>query len=305
MPRWRLGVALLIPPPVREEVDGLRRALGDPARGRIPAHLTLVPPVNVREDAIPDALAVLRDAAAQTPPLHLTLGPPATFLPDNPVIYLDVAGDLDALHALRDRVFVPPLQRPLTWPFVPHVTIADDAPPNRIPPALHALADFTVDVAIDRVHILREGDGRIWTPIADAPLSPAVIRGRGGLPLDLTTSTTLDPEAAAFTDAQWADEPDADRDDRTPLVVVARRAGRVVGTATGRTTHLSSLIVAADERGTGIGAHLVNAFIDAAASRGATAVTVRTKSPDFYRRLGWVDRGDLDDGFVRLGRTLE
>src|SRR5687768_11841471 len=99
MPRWRLGVALLVPPPARDEVDGLRRALGDPALPRIPAHLTLVPPVNVREEAVPDALHVLRDAAADTPAsLRLTLGPPGTFLPDNPVLYLRVGGDLDALH---------------------------------------------------------------------------------------------------------------------------------------------------------------------------------------------------------------
>ncbi len=50
----------------------------------MPAHLTLVPPVNVREDRLGEALAVLRRAAAATRSLTLTLGPPATFLPDNP-----------------------------------------------------------------------------------------------------------------------------------------------------------------------------------------------------------------------------
>ena len=48
MGRVRLGVALLIPPPFDREVDGLRRALDDGSLGRIPAHLTLVPPVNVK-----------------------------------------------------------------------------------------------------------------------------------------------------------------------------------------------------------------------------------------------------------------
>ena len=44
MPRMRLGVALLVPAPQSDEIDGLRRALDDPVLGRVPAHLTLVPP---------------------------------------------------------------------------------------------------------------------------------------------------------------------------------------------------------------------------------------------------------------------
>ncbi|MDQ1402032.1 MAG: hypothetical protein QOG03_348, partial [Actinomycetota bacterium] len=71
----RLGVALLIPNPLAAEIDGLRRALGDGGLDRIPPHLTLVPPVNVREDRLSDALAVLRNAGTGTRPFILELGP--------------------------------------------------------------------------------------------------------------------------------------------------------------------------------------------------------------------------------------
>lgn len=211
----RLGVALLLPEPVRTEVEGLRRALGDPTLPRIPPHLTLVPPVNVREDRLSDALAVLRQAAAATKPLRLTLGPPATFLPANPTIYLEVAGDL----AVRDRVFREPLARSLTWPFVPHVTIADDIDPQRIPAALAALADYRAEITVDRVHLLQEGEGRTWAPIADAPFAAPAVIGRGGLPLEITVTDRLDPQAAAL-------------EDDTRLAITGRRDGRVVGTAT-------------------------------------------------------------------------
>lgn len=60
MPKARLGVALLVPGALGGEVNGLRRALGDGALGRIPPHITLVPPVNVGEDRLPAALALLR-----------------------------------------------------------------------------------------------------------------------------------------------------------------------------------------------------------------------------------------------------
>lgn len=192
--RRRLGVALVLDPPVADEVDGLRRAVGDPALGRIPAHLTLVPPVNVRRDTLPAALDRLRAAAASVPgPLRLTLGRPSTFLPANPVLYLAVGGDLEGLRHLRDAVFVPPLERPLTWPWVPHVTLADNATEERISSCLDALAGYSAVVSIDRVVILEEGAGRVWSPLADANLGPPARIGTGGLPLDLVRGRLVDP----------------------------------------------------------------------------------------------------------------
>ncbi len=252
-------MALLVPPPIDAEVDGLRRALGDGALGRIPAHLTLVPPVNVREDRLGEALAVLRRAAAATRPFTVTLGPPASFLPDNPTVHLAVSED-DVVRRLRDRVFVEPLARPLTWPFVPHVTLADEADPARIPAALHALADYRLDVTFDKVHLLREGPGRIWAPIADAPFAPPAVVGRGGLPVEMTVSERIDPEAAALEKS-------------APLVVTARVDGRVAGYAEGwcgpeHTARLARLVVDADHVHLDVGRHLVAAFRAEAATRG-------------------------------------
>jgi 2'-5' RNA ligase len=167
MPRRRLGVALVLPEPVATEIDGLRRALGDGALGRIPAHLTLVPPVNVADDDLPAAFDVLREAARETRPLNLRLGPATTFHPDTPVVYLAVGGDVDGLHGLRDRVFRSPLERTLSRAFVPHVTVADEIDPGRIPAAVAALADYVVDVTFDGVQLLEEGRGRVWRAIAD------------------------------------------------------------------------------------------------------------------------------------------
>jgi len=194
VPKARLGVALLIPPALAAEVDGLRRALDDGALGRIPPHITLVPPVNVREDRLADALAVLRAAAAASRPLALTLGPVATFLPVNPVVYLAVGGEAAArLRALRDAVFSEPLARPLTWPWVPHVTLADEAPVDRVSAAVTALAGYRVEAVFDRVHLLREGPGRVWEPIADVPFAAPAVVGRGGLPVELSVTDRLDP----------------------------------------------------------------------------------------------------------------
>src|SRR3546814_11027490 len=72
------------------EIDGLRRALGDRQLGKIEPHITIVPPINMRDDDIADALAVVQAAARASRPMELTLGPVATFADSSPVRILAV-----------------------------------------------------------------------------------------------------------------------------------------------------------------------------------------------------------------------
>jgi 2'-5' RNA ligase len=176
MGRHRLGVVLLVPEPSATEIDGLRRALGDDALARIPSHLTLVPPVNVREDDLPAAFDAVHAAAAVCPPLTLQLGPVATFAPVNPVAYLAVAADpvtMASLVRLRDELHAGPLDRPADHAFVPHVTVASELADERLAASVEVLADYAAEVTVDRVHVLAEQPGRVWVPVADAPMGRA------------------------------------------------------------------------------------------------------------------------------------
>jgi 2'-5' RNA ligase len=325
MARLRLGVVLLVPPPVDQEVDALRRACGDASLGRVPPHLTLVPPVNVREDRFEDVLAVLRAAGTATRPFRLEIGPPTTFLPDNPVLYLSVGGDLDALHRLRDRVFVEPLSRELTWPFVPHVTLVDEGEEARLQAAAAALADARYELVVERVTLLqekRDDDGtRVWRPIAAAALAAPAVVGRGGLELELATGSGVDAAAAAWADAAWGTYTVAEygpgTPDDEPLAITARRAGRVVGVAEGHVrgpvAYLANLIVGTDVRGEGVGGHLLAAFAAEARSRGADELTLRAieggPAERFYRERGFTPAFPLPAwrhgrDFVQLRRVL-
>lgn len=293
MARQRLGVVLTVPEPVATQIDGLRRALGDGALGRIPPHITLVPPVNVAERDLSSAFAVVRRAAEATPPLRLQLGPVATFQPVNPVAYLAVGGEAAAtahLRDLRDRCLAPPLERTQDHDFVPHVTVADDLAAPRLEAAAAVLADFVAEVTFDRVQVLAQQPGRVWVPVADALLGvPPGVVGRGSLPLEISVSGRPDLDAAALL-AIDAELPGL------PFAITARRDGEVVaagwGWTAGSRLELADLVVGAAHRGQGIGRHLVMAVEDLGRRRSCTragaAVPVEGPAASLMRSCGWV-----------------
>lgn len=307
MPRRRLGVVLVVPPPVQAEVDGLRRACGSTSMGRIPPHLTLVPPVNVREEDVGPALDLLRAAAGRVSAVPAELGPAETFHPESPVVYLAV-GDEDALaaiHDLRRAVFTPPLERSLTYDFHPHVTLAEEVAEDRIGAMLSALANYRTRTRFDRLHLLQErrrDDGvRIWESIADFGLGGPAVVGRGGIELTLEVSATVPPDAREL---ERVDVPgDAVTGASVDVVIVARRRGEVVGLVRGRLEGslavVDLLVVATAERRQGIGSRLLDRFEHTAIERGASVaegvVQVGAGVAALLGGRGWVEVARVDE----------
>jgi 2'-5' RNA ligase/GNAT superfamily N-acetyltransferase len=305
-------VVLLVPQPLATQIDGLRRGLGDGALGRIPPHVTLVPPVNVAERDLPAAFAVVRRAAAGIEPLQLGVGPAATFQPVNPVAFLAIDGEpdqLDALTALRAGCLAGPFDRPQVHEFVPHVTIADELAPLRLDEVRAVLGDFRAEVTVDRVHVLAEQPGRVWVPIADMAIgAPPAVVGRGSLPLEVTVSGRPDVEAASLL-AIDGEAPGL------PFAVTARRDGTVVAAAWGWTAgarlEVADLVVAVAHRGQGVGRHLVAAVEDVGRRRSCTragTAAPHTGAPAaLLHGCGWVLAAAADapaDERRRWERTL-
>jgi GNAT superfamily N-acetyltransferase len=228
------------------------------------------------------------------------------------VLYLRVGGDgatLDRLHRLRDRIFVPPFERPLTWDFVPHVTLADELSAARLDAAIEVLADFETTVVFDRVHLLEEqrnaAGRRVWVPVADALFGRRRIVGRGGIELVLDVGEVVDPDGLAFADRFGAvvDPHGLPSDHDRRLVLTARRNGELVALArgweAGHTAHLAWLAVAEAHRGVGVATQVVRAFESTAADAGC-AMVIAGPLPDdlpdaFYERMGYRPRA-LGDG---------
>jgi 2'-5' RNA ligase len=307
--RARLGVVLLLPAPVAAEVDGLRRAVGDRSVGAVPPHITLVPPVNVAGTAVDAALAAVRDAAAASPPLRVVLGAPDTFWPATPVVYLPAHGDAEGVLRLHDAVATGPWARPTTWPFVPHVTIAQDVAPELIPAAVQVLAAYRGEATLTSVSVLREQLDGSWAVLADAALSGRHVVGRGGLEVVLDAGAALDEEAQRRLAPVLRRGP-------APFAVSARREGAVVGAATGATAdvlYLEQLVVDPAVRGQGVGHHLLRAVEALGAGRGcASAVALcpaASPAATWLSSHGW--RPDLPlpswragVAYVRLARDL-
>ena len=181
----------------------MRRALGSPSLLTQAPHITLVPPVNVQDDNLDSAVAVLRAAAEHCArALDFRLGPVVTFSPVSPVLYLQVSGEEETLGRLRrlhDALFVGPLLRRVDFDYVPHVTVHESADQETIEAALVALQEFNASVCCERVQLLRQDpNDRTWRAVADYALNPPVVRGRGGVELHLRWTATAAPDVSRF-----------------------------------------------------------------------------------------------------------
>ncbi len=280
---------LLIPRNLAPEIDGLRRATGFSKIESVPPHITLVPPINVADDEVDDAIALARHVAAAEQPLHVVLGPVGTFNPITPVVYLRVSGPgVDGIKRLRDGLDSGPLAQELSHPFVPHVTLSDDATDREIEGAIASLTHFVEHVVLDAVTVLEEDDDRIWRPIADAPLTAqTTTRTVGANPVTITV-TSLPTQAGSIMGRYRS------------LSVEAFVDGRVVGLARGHIAPgdlawLDELVVIRETRSTGVGGMLARAFTDAARAAKATEIrAVRGATvAGFLVRLGFaVDAAD-------------
>lgn len=291
MSRRLFAVALLPTGEALATVETLRTVIGDPRRADLPAHVTLVPPVNLPADQAPLARTTLRDAARSVAPFELRPGPAATFAPQTSTLHLSVEGDLDVLGRLRDALRADPWGRPDDHPFVPHLTLLQRATPEQVAAGTALLVGASSRWTVDSVHLLERietVDGRIWHPVAEEPLGGPRRVGRGGVELDVRVISTVEPEMAetpgmAGLVGDWDGSPLPAGDEL--LVAVAEEPdspGRVVGVAVGRSGSsgavLERVVVDAGRRREGVARRLVADWCDAARGRGAGVVAASITS---------------------------
>jgi 2'-5' RNA ligase len=111
-----------IPEPLASYLDNLRRQLTPECNPH--AHLTILPPRPFRGH-VESAVDGLVAAAADLAPFQVTLGQIDVF-PVSNVIFLGIESGQELVKTLNERFSEGVLEHECTYPFHPHVTIAQD-----------------------------------------------------------------------------------------------------------------------------------------------------------------------------------
>ena len=159
-----IGVAIPIPEPWATQLQDYRTSVGDLTAEQIPTHITLIPPIEMSAEARPEVVAHLAEAARGQEPFAMHLRGTGTFRPVSPVVFVTVAEGISSCEVLASSVRQGPLAVELSFPYHPHVTIAqrlDDAALDR---AFAELADFECRFVVNSFSLyVHEGDDG-WRP---------------------------------------------------------------------------------------------------------------------------------------------
>lgn len=166
-----IGVAIDIPEPWGSFLNRCRAAAGDPQAGYVPTHLTLLPPTEVDTDADDAVLAHLDRVATGHPPFHLLLRGTGTFRPVTEVVFVAVAAGISECERLAADVRSGPLARETTYPYHPHVTVAQDVPADALDAVFAELAGFEAAFEAASFRLFTHNGDRRWRPWRDFALT--------------------------------------------------------------------------------------------------------------------------------------
>ena len=165
-----IGVSVPIPDPWATELQDYRVGLGDETAVQVPTHITLVPPMEVDEDELPRIEQHLAAASADVPAYEILLRGTGTFRPVSEVVFVMLARGISQCEQLAKRLRSGPLERPLSFPYHPHVTVAHDVAPELLDRAFTELAGFTAYFTVSAFCLYRHDPGTGWQPTREFPL---------------------------------------------------------------------------------------------------------------------------------------
>jgi 2'-5' RNA ligase len=134
-----IGVSIAVPEPWGSRLQDFRVTNGDAEGSSIPTHITLVPPLEVSPDVMPDVESHLEEVASGTSSYRVHLRGTGTFRPVSPVVFVSLVEGISQTERLAHGCRRGPLALDLSHPYHPHVTVA------------HLLDDDSLDRAFDEM----------------------------------------------------------------------------------------------------------------------------------------------------------
>jgi len=181
-----IGVAIGLPEPYTSELQGWRERLGDPNAHQIPPHVTLLPPTGLQTDDLDAVEEHLRQVAGRHEPFLMHLRGSGTFRPVSPVVFVPLVQGISQCELLERDVRSGPLQRELSFPYHPHVTVAHDVSEDLLDRAFDELGSYDARFRVWGFTLFEKGRDSVWRPQRDfpfetplpGPVLPPAERGR-------------------------------------------------------------------------------------------------------------------------------
>jgi 2'-5' RNA ligase len=171
------ALVIYLPDPLGSFLDDLRLEI---APGCNPhAHVSVLPPrpLPVEPDA---AIAEARETVASFAPFEIELGGIEKF-DSTDVIYISVDGGADQLQQMHQSLNAGALGFDEPFPYHPHVTLAQDIPPDALAPLRELAAARWGAFPGPRSFLarstmfVRNPRGNLWVDLADGPLRAAPV----------------------------------------------------------------------------------------------------------------------------------
>ena len=172
------SVVAYLPEPLGEFVDGLRRRL-NPRFANWRAHVSILPP-RMLSRAPEEMLDQFHEQCLALDPFEATLSEVHTFWPLNGVVYLSISQGSDRLTEFHDRLNSGGLGRIEPYPYVPHVTIAQELEEGEVRAVLHAASSEWARYAgtpafrVESLSLVRQEPDQRWVDLAPIPLGSAL-----------------------------------------------------------------------------------------------------------------------------------
>lgn len=168
-----IGVAVAVPEPFGSGLQHMRDSFGDPLAGRIPTHITLMPPTMVDDRAYAAFESHLAGAARSVEPFEVALHGTGSFRPVSPVVFVQVARGISECERLEEAVRRGPVERELEFSYYPHVTVAHHLDDAALEMAFTALAGYTATFTVTSIALYRCGADDVWRTERTFPLGSA------------------------------------------------------------------------------------------------------------------------------------
>lgn len=165
VPEWprTVGVAVPIPEPFLAELGAYRERFGDPAAHAIVAHITLMPPLEVADEALYDRIVDhIAQAAARLRPFEVVLAGSGSFRPITQVVFVPLERGAEDVAAVEAAIRSGPLDRRPNFPFHPHVTVAHNVAAEWLDEAAEVMRDYRAAFEVSGVALFDHGADGVW-----------------------------------------------------------------------------------------------------------------------------------------------